>query len=593
MTEPKIATYQSGQVYKRLMGIVRPFIGILLLGILGNMVYGLVDASFTYVLKPILDKGFIAKDMSFIRMLPVIIIGLFLLRGIANFTANYFMHRAGREVIYQFRWRTFQHLMKLPMHFYAKKSRGTLLSTIIYNAEQVSSAGTEALTSVVQSGFTVLGLLTVMLMNSWRLTLIFLLIAPIISVIIKFASRRMRQISHQIQGSVGEVTAIAQEALENYQVIRIFGGESYEKGKFAKAIRNNFRQELRLIVTRVLSSSTVQIVTASVLAFIIYMVTAPSSFLNVTAGSFVSMVGAMFAMLKPMKDLTTVTGKIQRGLAGAQSIFELLDSDLEPDTGTKALQQVQGEISLQAVSFSYPDSDISVLRDVSFTANAKQTIAIVGRSGSGKSTLVSLLPRFCEIAAGQIRLDGVDTRELCLANLRQHFALVSQQVTLFNDTIAHNIAYGALNTADRQSIVTVAKQAHAMEFIEQLPQGLDTIVGENGVMLSGGQRQRIAIARALLKNAPILVLDEATSALDNESEYYIQLALEQLMQQRTTFVIAHRLSTIEKADQIIVLDQGRVVEQGTHQQLLQLRGHYARLHAMQFKEETSCEPVVS
>ena len=579
------ATYSSADVYQRLLRIVRPFVGLLCLGIVGNLAYGLVDASFTYLLKPILDKGFIAKDLTFLRQLPFIIVGLFILRGGANFTAQYCMNRAGRHVIYQFRWRAFQHLLKLPEQFFHQHSRGTLLSTIIYNAEQVSSAATEALASMAQAGFMVLGLLTVMLLNSWRLTLIFLLIAPVISVVLKLASRRMRRHSQSIQQSIGKISTITQEALENHQVICIYGGEDYEKNKIQDALLDNFHQELKLIVTRILSSSLVQLAAAFALAVIICLVAMPDSFLQITPGSFVSLISAMLAMLKPIKDLTAITSKVQRGLAGAQSIFKLLDSAVEPETGQCSLTRAKGEIVVSRLSFYYDNPEQAALRDIDFEVQPQQTVAIVGRSGSGKTTLMNLLPRFYELSAGQILLDGTDIRDFKRQDLRRQFAIVSQHVTLFNDTILHNIAYGALDQISRQAVLRAAEQAYALEFIERLPQGLDTVIGDNGVLLSGGQRQRLAIARALFADAPLLILDEATSSLDSEAEHYIQQGLANLMHKRTTFVVAHRLSTIEEADIILVLDQGRLVEQGSHQALLASEGHYAQLHALQFKED--------
>ena len=581
------------RTYKRLLGFVRTKALALWLALLGCVIYGSIDAAFTYILRPLLDKGFVAKDQQFIHWLPVVLLGLFMLRGVGNFLSNYFMAWVGRGVVMEFRQQVFQHLLRMPATHYDEKNSAELLASIVYNAEQVANACTDALMTLVRSGAMLVGLCAVMLINSWQLTLIYLLTVPFIAMLIKVTSRRMRRLNAELQQAIAKVTHIAQEIIEGYRVVRIFSGQSYESEKFKQATHTNRRLEMKLVVTRVLSGTGTQLLVAGALAFTIYLAMAPGSLLGISAGGFTSLVAAMFAMLKPMKDLTTVNSIIQRGLAGAHSIFTFLDEPLESDHGSHTLGTVKGGVSFEHVSFAYPGTAKKVLRDIDFTVQPGSITAIVGRSGSGKTSLVDLLPRFYDATQGVIRIDGRNIQDVALLDLRQQLSCVSQHVTLFNDTVANNIAYPANKNVTRAQIEDAAKQAYAWSFISNLAQGLDTPIGGNGILLSGGQRQRLAIARALLKDAPILILDEATSALDSEAEHHIQAALEQLMQQRTTLVIAHRLSTIENANWILVLDDGQLVEQGTHMELLRQGGHYAALHAMQFKEVNTGETVCS
>jgi len=415
--------------------------------------------------------------------------------------------------------------------------------------------------------------------------------ASVLAVIIKVSSLRMRRLSRAVQGTFGGITHVAQEAIDSYRAVRIFGGSEYENKKFQRATKRQLRFTLKNVVTKALNVSAVQITAACALAFTVHLATAPGSQNMLSAGEFVSMIAAMLALLKPMKELTTVNGTIQRGLAGAQSIFALLDEELEEDSGTVEVERVQGDIEFNQVNFSYRNDALMVLKNISFSAKSGQTIALVGRSGGGKSTLMSLLSRFYEVTDGEIKIDGINIQDYTLKSLRNQFALVSQHVTLFNDTIAKNIAYGSSADAGEEAVIQAAEAAYAMDFIRALPEGLQTMVGENGVLLSGGQRQRLAIARAILKDAPILIFDEATSALDTESERFIQAALEKLMKNRTTFIIAHRLSTIENADVIMVIDDGKIVETGSHQELLYANGYYAKLHGLQFNEQTAFEAV--
>lgn len=579
-------TYSGAYVYRRLLGYAQRYWKGVVLGIIGTMLMAAIDASLTGMIKPLLDKGFIARDMKFIYWLPFGVILAFVARGGANFMSNYYMAWAGRNVVMRFRQDIFAHLMKLPAQFYDNTTSGQLLSTIIYNVDQVAKASTDAVVTVVQESCFITGLVIVMLMTSWQLSLVFFCSAPLIALIAKRSSRRMRMLSVNVQQSMGDITHVAEEAIEGYKVIRIFGGEAYETEKFNRCAERNRSRELKIIATSALASSLVPMVAGCIVSIMIFFAT--KNAFHVTAGGFTAMIAAMLGLLKPMRNLTNVNNTIQKGIAGAESIFILLDKETEKDQGTCRLLRAKGAIVYRDVKFAYSPNQ-PVLHHLDFVVEPGQTIALVGRSGSGKSTLVSLLPRFYDDYTGMISIDGIDTREIYLGDLRNQFALVSQNVTLFNDTIAHNIAYGRLSEAGEKEVRRAAEAAHALEFIETLPLGFNTLIGENGVLLSGGQRQRIAIARALLKDAPILILDEATSALDTEAERHIQVALEKLMQNRTTLVIAHRLSTIERADKIIVLDAGKIVEIGSHRELLALEGYYAKLYRMQFADSRALD----
>jgi len=554
--------------------------------------YAGIDSLFIYLMKPLLDKGFVNPDYQFIRWMPLCAVGLFALRAISSLAATYFMGYVGRQVILMMRKQIFNHLMHLPCSFYDKNSSGSMLSMIVYNAAQVAAAVTDAVTNLVQSVCMSLGLVIVMFSISWQLSLTFFIFVPIMAITIKFSSQRLRHLNRKVQDSMANVTHNAEEAIEGYKVVRMFGGEPYETQRFEKAASRNLIQELKIVVTKSISTSSVQFLGVCGLAAMIYLGTTQAMQAQMTAGGFAAILGAMMALLKPLKDLTSVNATIQRGLAGAESIFELLDKDIEIDTGSYQVERVGGNLEIKDISFTYPGAEKKVLQNISFDIPSGSTVALVGRSGSGKSTLANILARFYDYQTGAIILDSRPLTAYRLTNLRQQFAIVSQNITLFNDTLRNNICYGKLEQNKNDAKINQAAiAAHAMEFIEKLPQGLDTLIGENGVLLSGGQRQRIAIARAILKDAPILILDEATSALDTESERHIQAALEAVMKNRTTIVIAHRLSTIEKASKIIVLDNGRVVEQGTHNELINLNGFYAKYHRLQLLPQVTSESV--
>jgi subfamily B ATP-binding cassette protein MsbA len=580
---PKLKTRQVANafhLYMRLFAYVKRFWPAIVIGSIGSMCYSGIDAWFIKFLQPLLDKGLVEKKHSFLMVAPFMVMGIFLLRGVASFVSNYFITSASRNVIMTLRQDLFKHLQRLPANYYDHTTTGQVLSVILYAVDQVANASADVLTSAVQAIFLLIGLIIVMLSISWKLTLLYFVIVPVVAVVMRIASVRIRRLSLGIQDSVADISHVAEENIEGYKVVRAFEGQQNEIAKFTKATRINRQREMKVVAARTISAAGVQCVMAVALSLTLYVAALDISSTVLSPGGFVVMIGAMLMMLKPMKDLAFVQNKLYRGLAGAQNVFEMMDEKPEPDNGTFRLTRAKGHLEFSQLNFTYSDGK-KVLHDINFTVQPGKTVALVGRSGSGKSTLVSLLPRFYDNYSGKILLDGHSLQDYELSDLRRQFALVSQHVTLFHDTIANNIAYGRLGHVTEEEIIAAAKAAHAMEFIEKLPGGLQSLVGENGVLLSGGQRQRIAIARAILKDAPILILDEATSALDTESERYIQVALTELMKTRTTVVIAHRLSTVEHADQIIVMDEGRIIEMGTHLDLLALNGHHARMYRMQ------------
>lgn len=572
-------------IYKKLFVYVRRNWAALLIACIASMCYSGVDAWFISFLKPLLNEGLMAKNKAFLAYAPFLVMAVFIFRGIASFFSNYYISSASRHVIMRLRQDLFAHMLKLPAKYYDHATTGQVLSILLYGVDQVANASADVLTTAIQSIFLIIGLIIVMFSISWKLTLLYFVIGPLVIVIMRIASLRIRKLSLSIQDSIAEITHSAEENIEGYKVVRAFEGQAFEIEKFNKATRVNRQREMKVVVSRSLSVSLVQVITACALALTLYVATLDSAHALLSPGGFVAMVAAMLALLKPMKDLAFVQNKLYRGLAGAQNVFELMAEEKEQDKGKTLLTRASGKIEFENVSFAYQGNpDKFILKNVSFSVEPGEVVALVGRSGSGKSTLVNLLPRFYQDFSGDIRVDGVSIQEYDLKSLRRQFAMVSQNVTLFHDTVKNNIAYACFDTATEEQILAAAHASYTSEFADRLPEGLDSLVGENGVLLSGGQRQRIAIARAILKDAPILILDEATSALDTESERYIQAALDNLIKTKTTLIIAHRLSTIEHADKIIVLEGGSIVEIGTHQALLAKNSHYAKLYHLQFKE---------
>ncbi|MEA3301324.1 MAG: lipid A export permease/ATP-binding protein MsbA [Pseudomonadota bacterium] len=517
-------------------------------------------------------------------VIPLMIIAVAVLRAVGFVVGNYGMSYVSQSIVDNLRNQIFEKYTRMPSAFFDLQMAGHLVAQLTFHVQQVMGATANALKVIIREGSLVIGLLVYMFILNWQLALIFGAVMPLIALIISYVSKRFRLLSRRIQNAMGEVTQVSNEAVSGYREMRLFGGEDFEVHRMHSASRQNRRQSLKLSLTESLSTPIVQILVAAVLALLIWLAMVPDMLGSMSTGGFTKFLLTAGLLAKPLRQLTQINSTIQRGIAAATVLFETLDAEEERDTGRHRAERVSGGFVFEDVAFTYAGASEPAIKDVSFTAAPGQTIALVGSSGSGKSTLVSLIPRFYNHQGGRILLDGVEINDYDLKNLRSHIALVSQQVTLFNDSVYNNIAYGELATRGREAVREAARAAHALDFIEALPEGFDTRIGDDGVMLSGGQRQRIAIARALLKNAPILILDEATSALDTESERHIQAALEVAMQGRTTFVIAHRLSTVENADVILVLEKGRIVEQGDHRGLLARGGRYAQLYQKQFAE---------
>ncbi|WP_323912181.1 lipid A ABC transporter ATP-binding protein/permease MsbA [Aeromonas caviae] len=573
---------ESWTVFKRLLGYVRDRKLGLVGGIIGMLGYAAVDTTFVYSIKPLIDQGLNGNDSSVLKWMPFFVLGIVALRGCAAFLSNYCMAWVGNHVVMRLQQQVFSHLMAMPMSFFDRQNTGNLLSKVTYDAGQVSSAASSTLVSLVREGATVIGLLGLMFWHSWQLSVIFLVVGPLVGILISIISRRFRKISRHIQQAVGDITTSTEQMLKGHKEVLMFGGQEVEDKRFYQVSNRMRQQTMKMVAADAIGSPIVQMVASVALAVFLYVATIDSVKATLTAGTFTVMVTSMMMLLKPLKSLTDVNNQFQRGITACQSLFGLLDSTPEQDTGTRTLERARGEIEFRNVTFTYPTKETPALRNISFKVEAGKSVALVGRSGSGKSTIASLLTRFYDIEEGEILLDGVNIREYRLSELRKQYALVSQHVHLFNDSVANNIAYAAEEKYSRDEIQQAARIAHADDFVSKMPEGYDTVIGENGASLSGGQRQRIAIARALLRDSPVLLLDEATSALDTESERHIQAAIDELCKARTSLVIAHRLSTIEKADEILVIDEGHIAERGNHQTLMDMHGTYAQLRAIQF-----------
>ena len=598
MSQSEKAEPSSLKVYFRLLSYMRPYVGIFALSIVGFLIFASTQPMLGYILKYFVD-GLTnpnaslfptvpyLRDLRLLQAVPLLIVLIAAWQGLGSYLGNYFLAKVSLGLVQDLRIELFNNLLTLPNRYFDQNNSGRLISRITFNVTMVTGAATDAVKVVIREGMTVVFLFGSLLLMNWRLTLVMVAILPLIAIMVRTASGKFRKQSKKIQVAMGDVTHVASETIQGYRVVRSFGGEAFERDRFQAASQSNTDKQLRMTRTGSIYTPMLQLVIYTAMAVLMFLVLFLRG--DASAGDMIAYITLAGLLPKPIRQLSEVSSTIQKGVAGAESIFEQLDETPEVDTGTVERDRVSGRLEVRNLSFTYPETDRRVLDDISFSVEPGQMVALVGRSGSGKSTLASLIPRFYHHDQGEILIDGVEVEDFKLINLRRHIAQVTQHVTLFSDTVANNIAYGDLAGAPRADIEKAAADAYAKEFIEQLPEGFDTQVGENGVLLSGGQRQRLAIARALLKNAPVLILDEATSALDTESERHIQAALDQVMKGRTTLVIAHRLSTIEKADLILVMDQGRIVERGTHDELLAHNGFYAKLHAMGLDEPVTAD----
>jgi len=579
-------TYPALEIYKRLLRMSVRYWPVFVGVTISSAVFAASDAGFAYLIKQLTEvvaagEALSERQLLVKRWLPLGVLLLFVVRGISNFLSTYGMAWISNHVVKGLRGRVFEKYLSLPTSYFDQQASGKLLSKLTYEVGQVADSASNAVIVIVKDTLTIIFLVLYMLVLSVQLSLAVFVVAPLIALLVRYLSTLFRRHNRRIQASVGDITRIASETLQANRIVKIFGGQQYESGRFEGANEHNRRIIMRLVATSAIGNGLTVFVTAFGVAGVIYLI----SQIDIEVSRVAGFITAMVLIMAPLKRLTNVNATIQRGIAAGESLFSVLDEDSEIDHGTLSTEKISGRIEFRGVNFGYQGANSRVLHDISLKVEPGETLALVGRSGSGKSTLVSLLPRFYDCQAGEILIDGHAVGDFSLAGLRRHISLVSQEVTLFNDTIAANIAYGGLADASHEQIEAAAVAAHVKDFTDQMQEGLNTVVGDRGVLLSGGQRQRISIARALLKNSPILILDEATSALDTESERHIQGALDELMQNRTTFVIAHRLSTIENADRIVVMRDGRIVEVGTHAQLLAANGVYASLHKFQFNEE--------
>lgn len=574
------------------MGFVLPYWRMFIISAIGFAIYAATEPAVVMIIQRIIDS-FGSQDRTGIQYLPMLFIGLFLIRGVGAFLGNYYLARISGNVIHKLRCAIFNHYTRLSVQYFDSHNSGYMISRITNNIGEVTRATSDSIRAFVREGFTALGLLWYLGYTNWQLSLVFLGIAPIVVLMVKYVGKRLKRLSRNMQDTVGDLTHITSEMVSGNRIVKSFGGEAFERQRFKECSLENRRQYRKLIMTVSLNNPLMQLLISFALAGMMYL--ALIIMKTSSAGEFVGFFTAAFLLPKPIRQLSDANAEILRGIAAAESLFEVLDEPLETDQGDYEIARAEGRIEFKNLTFSYEGSETPALQDINLTIEPGQTVALVGASGGGKSTMINLLPRFYDYEQGEILIDGVELKRYRLDALRQQIALVTQNVTLFNTTVANNIAYGTLEGANQEHIAQAARDAYAMDFISKMPRGLDTEIGENGVKLSGGQRQRLALARALLKDAPILILDEATSALDTESERYIQAALNRVMQGRTTLVVAHRLSTIEGADVILVMDKGRIIEQGSHQELLARDGAYAKLHKLQFQDNVAshAQPAAS
>ncbi|HDM8041961.1 TPA: lipid A ABC transporter ATP-binding protein/permease MsbA [Vibrio campbellii] len=571
------------QTFKRLWQFIRLYKSGLIVAVIALVINAISDTYMISLLKPLLDEGFGSAESDFLRTLPLIVFAMMFIRGVSGFVSTYCLSWVSGNVVMQIRRMVFNHFMHMPVSYFDKEKTGNLLSRITYDSEQVSAATSSALVSIVREGASIIGLLVLMFYNSWQLSLVLFAVAPVVAWGIGIVSKRFRKISKNMQTMMGHVTASAEQMLKGHKVVLSYGGQDIEGKRFEKVSNQMRQQSMKLVTAQAAANPIIQMIASIAIVVVLYLASIDSIKEQLTPGTFTVVFSAMFGLMRPLKALTNVTSQFQRGMAASQTLFALVDLEPEKNEGKFTVERANGHVAVKEVSFTYEGAEKPALENVSFDIPKGKTVALVGRSGSGKSTIANLFNRFYDVSGGSITLDGHDIRDYELKNLREQFALVSQNVHLFNDTIANNIAYATEDQYTREDIERAAKLAHVTEFVSKMEDGLDTMIGENGASLSGGQRQRVAIARALLRDAPVLVLDEATSALDTESERAIQSALDELQKDKTVLVIAHRLSTIENADEILVVDEGSIVERGNHAELIAKKdGAYAQLHRIQF-----------